>query len=179
MFTKNWYVAIWSYLTSTSTIGKNVQGNNVTINPSENYPLKLKYDNYPQYVPSVNKLRNSLSAGGGVILGTGTTPPTLDDYMLSGDLITTFTSSSTINITNNPELNEAFLTTIFTITNSGTDAFTIGEIGLIGNIKSNNTGTSVSDMSLLERTVLDSPVTIEASGVGQVTYTIRFNYPTE
>ena len=30
----------------------------------------------------------------------------------------------------------------------------------------------------VERTVLETPVTIPAGGVGQVTYTIRMNYPT-
>ena len=105
----------------------------------------------------------------GVIIGTGTTPPALDDYCLSGDLITTFTGS--VNITQELTDDGVSYTALYTITNIGTESFTIGEIGMYGGVTS---GVAV----LLERTVLDSPITIPAGSVGQVTYTIRFNYPT-
>lgn len=58
-----------------------------------------------------------------------------------------------------------------TITNNNETDITIGEVGIVY-----QTGSSYS--VLFERTVLESPITIPAGGVGQVTYTIRMNYPT-
>lgn len=121
--------------------------------------------------PYILGLRKSYTEYGGVIIGTGDTPPTIDDYCLSGDLITNFTYSSSA--TKTIDNNQASIRVLYTITNSGSDAFTIREIAL----KCGNT-TGTSGQCLVERTVLDTPVTIEPGGVGQITYTITFTYPT-
>ena len=59
---------------------------------------------------------------------------------------------------------------VLTITNNNATDITIGEVGIV--YQGSNTA------ALLERTVLDSPITIPAGGVSQITYTIRMNYPT-
>lgn len=64
---------------------------------------------------------------------------------------------------------------IYTITNSSATDITIAEVGLWGYI---NYAASSMENALLERTVLDEPVTIPAGGIGMVTYSIRYNYPT-
>ena len=126
------------------------------------------------YFASITRMATTISTSyPGIIIGTGDTPPTLDDYCLSGDLITSFTSS----VVPTYECNDsgATLTALCTITNSGSKAFTIREVGVFGKAGSSS---SASDACLVERTVLDAPLTIDPSGVGQLTYTIKFNYPT-
>lgn len=123
--------------------------------------------------PTPQKIRTSTTSYGGVVLGTGTVAPTLDDYKLSGDLITTVTASCSFTMT--PDENGITFKSLFTITNTGDSDITIGEIGLICNPY--NSSSAEVYKALLERTVLDSPVAIEAGGVGQVTYTIRMDFP--
>lgn len=109
----------------------------------------------------------------GIVIGTGNAAPTIEDYAFSGDIITTFAYSITQTFASDED--GAELTDVLTITNTGSADFTIREIGIVGNPSSSGNQKSM----LLERTVLDTPVTIPAGGVGQVTYTIRMDYPTE
>lgn len=111
----------------------------------------------------------------GVFLGDGTTPPTKNDYSLSGNVITTI--KTTITKTSDVYDDGVASSAVYTVTNTGSEAITISEICLFGRCNY-NTGTSVMSPFLLDRTLLDSPITIPAGGVGQVTYTIRMNYPT-
>ena len=74
-----------------------------------------------------------------------------------------------------PDESGLTITALYTITNTGSSAFTIGELGLIA---ATYTNVSTNSKCLVERTVLDTPVTIPAGGIGQVEYTITFNYPT-
>ena len=96
---------------------------------------------------------------GGVMFGDGNTPPTVDDFQLSGDHFTTYSSSVTH--TYDPDANEATVT--YTLTNTGSTDFTIREVG----------GICTSSAILAFREVLDSPVTIVAGGIGQVTIKIK------
>lgn len=110
------------------------------------------------------------SGYGGVFFGNGTTPPTLDDKTLSGDVISTITTTasavSSIDENGNPQI-----TASYTISNTGSEPVTISEVGLFE-------GLSNWGFVMIERTLLETPVTIAAGGIGQVTYTIKFNYPT-
>lgn len=101
--------------------------------------------------------------------GDGDTPPTIDDYQLSGNHFTTY--EVTVANQLNPESNSSVST--YTITNTGTSAFTIKEIGLFATAYS-----SGSQLGLIFREVLDTPVTIEAGGVGQVVLTLGVAIPT-
>lgn len=113
------------------------------------------------------------SATGGIVFGDGSAPVTPDDYTLSGNIISGITASCTVS--NELVDNVSTTKSIITITNGNDSDITISEVGLMAK-------TSLSDNAkysfLTERTVLDTPVTIPAGGIGQVTYTIRFNYPT-
>jgi hypothetical protein len=106
-------------------------------------------------------------------LGNGNAPPTYDDYCLAGDVFSTFAYSADRVQTHDES--GAGTKVVFTITNTGEEDFTISEIGMFAPASINNIRKSV----MYERTVLDPPVTIPAGGVGQVTYTVRMNYPTE
>ena len=172
MFTKNWYKTI-AHAMQTG-IGTFININNesktmtcgsISIGSDAGGGVTIPYMKY--LVKSMNS--------NGAHIGTGTTPPTIDDYCFSGDIIKDFTYSCSL--TRNYDENGSSITALYTITNTGGTAFTIGEIGLIANLGNDNS-SNITYFALLERTVLETPVTIEPGGVGQVTYTIRINYPT-
>lgn len=181
MFTKNWYKMIYgcSADVTLADVGMtNVYGQVETSNTkmgslwycgtrfgvnSGSYPSPCMYRAYFM-------LPHSINSYGGVFFGDGSTPPTADDYILSGNFITTATASSAV--TKSADETGVTITGTYTITNTGTEDITIAEVGLFES--TNNNGCRY----MMERTVLDSPVTIEPGGVGQVTYTIRMNYPT-
>lgn len=114
----------------------------------------------------------------GVIFGNGTTPVTASDYKLSGSVITTFNETHKTTFT--PDTSGFSISTLYTITNtSSSNAITISEVGLIsqGAYMDSSSSSSSGSYFLVERTLLDTPITIAPNGVGQVTYTIRINYP--
>lgn len=119
----------------------------------------------------------------GVVFGDGTVAPSTDDYCLSGNAITGLVKGTNVTIASRLERGDAYeeQTCVYTISNTSAKAITIGEIALAG---AYYTGTGTNSAAsyrtmpfIIERTVLDSPITIEAGGIGQVTYTIRMNYP--
>lgn len=100
----------------------------------------------------------------GIVFGTGSTPPTIDDYKLesiiSGGLTGTFTYS----------INNATGIIKIILTNTSGNDITISEIGwqAYNAYKYNNSASN--GIALMDRTVLDTPVTIEASSIGVVEY---------
>ena len=177
MITKNYYrVLAYLFTRKDNEIRiKNYLGNDKTIpNSSTIFSLAWGLDKNDAFTASMRYLRSSLGDSSGVILGDGDTPPTPDDYRLAGEIITDFTYSGSLTHV----VSDTAITAkaIYTITNTSDTEITIKEVGLMGaNFASQLTG---AQRFLLERTVLDTPVTIPAGGVGQVEYTVTFNYPT-
>lgn len=122
--------------------------------------------------------RPSSKCGCGVFFGSGNTPSTIDDYKLAGDVITGCTCSYVDKSTYESDGSASTLTYEYTITNNNDTEITIGEIGLFFETywKSSNT-TNIHYFNMFERTALETPITIPAGGVGQVTYTIKMEYP--
>lgn len=165
MLTKNWYAAIAARMLGGNGrffSGRMVHGATANMYPADSF----KPANYIQTLNTDNST--------GVILGTGNTPATPDDYKLAGDTITTFSYSSNGESKETDKGYECNAT--YTITNTGTSAFTISEIGFLMPLYTSSSGSD--GKMLIERTVLDNPLTIEAGGIGVLTYTIRMNYPT-
>ena len=117
----------------------------------------------------------------GILFGTGNTQPTVDDITLSGDAvpIASFSKNHTYKSAYKEDCVE--ISTIITLTNNTEAAITIGEIGLFSNFYYEYDSSSYYPRHyypfMIERTALETPITIPAGGVGQVTYTIRMNYP--
>ena len=176
MFTKNWYKALAA--TATQTSGKDtytaIDGVTTNLVTNNEYYIQYGRDTETKQCPSIYRMRTSYSSSSGVILGTGNTPPTIDDCKLSGDLVTGYIYSVTV--THNIDEYGVTSTALYTITNTSSKTITIGEIGLMAVLSSG--GANAQSQALVERTVLEAPLTIEPEGVGQLTYTIRFNYPT-
>lgn len=108
-----------------------------------------------------------------VVLGDGSDEPKIDDYKLSGNIITGISSTVSRNVSTDGD--DAIISSVFTVTNNNSNDITISEVAYCGNVCGISTGGAAG---LFERTVLESPITIPAGGVGQVTYTIRIKHPT-
>lgn len=113
----------------------------------------------------------------GIVFGNGQDAESIDSYTMSGDLFTDYTVSSVQSF--EIDDNGMVRVVMFTLTNTGSEDFTISELGLVTYAYITNTnGYCYENNFLLERTVLENPITIPANGgVGQVTYTIRMDYP--
>lgn len=176
MFTKNWHRMIGHILcyNEASVEYKNTQGSTiVSTGNAQTSHLIIGSTTAAHYIPSMYYVRTKLSGDGGVIFGTGTVPPTIDDYALSGNIVTTITYSAAIEKIVDGE--GVTMRGLYTLTNVGAEPVTIGEIALKCGV---NGSSASSNAVIVERTVLETPITIEPGGVGQVTYTIRMNYPT-
>lgn len=106
-------------------------------------------------------------ATGGVILGDGNTAPTVNDYRLSGNMLTTFSAS--ISISRTTLADQFYGTATYTITNTGADTLNIREIA--ASIPSVATDKRI----LLTRDVLPSPVIIEPGETGILAYKIKIS----
>ena len=106
----------------------------------------------------------------GVSFGTGTTPAVASNYKLESILSSaqiSVATPSTVSFSRFDAYDEYSVT--FGVTNKTAEAITISEVGL-------TTMPNAFYHALLDRTVLDTPVTIPANQSKQITYTIRFNY---
>jgi hypothetical protein len=132
------------------------------------------------FFADMNNLQNVGSSASGVRLGDGTVPPTPEDWNLSGSMITTFVMTSVVTgvIADDGSCTK---TATYTITNSGSTDIVISEIGYFGAIQTHYTNANYNQKStvlhLLDRTLLEEPVTIPPGGIGQVTYSITIGEP--
>lgn len=112
----------------------------------------------------------------GVVIGSGNTPPTQDDYMLE-NLIT---SASVIGVVNAVRLiddGKPCLIMNVTVMNESGETITIREIGLISYdyfCATSQTGGSASNQNVLvDRTLLTSPVTLASGDCTDIEYKIK------
>ena len=106
------------------------------------------------------------SSKGGVVFGDGDTPATAEDYKLAGNIIKGFTAIANLS----SSINDGLAQIIATYTINASSEVTIKEIAAFADSRNGS--------YIVDRTVLDTPVTIPAGGIGQVEYTITFNLPT-
>lgn len=161
MILLNYYKSVGiASLGNSSDILVKTNGTEYSVNPTQAL-------NGIEMATALGTPRTSYSEG--TVFGNGDTPPALEDYKLSGNVITGISATAVVNCVY--EANGITTTATYTITNNNSESVTIKEIGVC-------TNTSSTNYVLVERTVLESPVTIEPGGVGQVTYTIKMVYPT-
>lgn len=124
----------------------------------------------PNVKTAMQKMQMGYTSGYGVILGKGDAIEDYYDYKLSGGMITGYTYSMTISSGRDDKGN--YVKGKYTITNNNSSAFTVKEVGLLYYWSGSD-----SYQCLIDRTVLDTPITINSGGVGQLEYTIRVNNP--
>lgn len=201
MFVRNWYKAraaeiadkYIEILGSESNYPKLVSVDGTT--PSQKY--SGKYQSVPGYTSWQNAMKyakfdcdvsapieqsssSSRPFDCRTFFGSGTTTPTIDDYRLEGAIAMNCTESHVVETSYAEDGTSATRKITYTITNNNDEPITIGEIGIFvcacwqTNYSGNKKYTAYP--YLYERTVLESPITIPAGGVGQVTYSITENY---
>ena len=183
MFLKNYYIAL-SYA-AREVSEQYIEGNtpvHVGGNAVPAGTFGKAYENILFYARNIDRTKPSMSNvlyqlgtgtdGGGVAFGDGDTAPTLDDYTLSGSVVSGISVSPAVS----REFADGKMVYkgVYTITNTSDTAKTIKEIGLFCTV----TTEYPRYQMCVERTVLDEPVTIEAGGIGMVEYIIYVEIPT-
>ena len=167
MVTRNWYNQFKAMLARAVIPGGMIVWDGSTdnagyyVNSMSNQPDTLSF-----YVKNV-----VYSVTEGIVLGSGTTPATMDDHKLEAQI----TSGLSVSVVRAADANSNASFTL-TITNLSDKDITIGEIGIVDTCYRGNNSNTIS-YALTERTVLDAPITIPGGGVGLVTYTISMTMP--
>ena len=161
MLTKNFYSYMRAALQNTTAV--------FTLKNGGTQPSVITFASFTPPFAAMNKhVVNTNDIG--VSFGIGTTPANPTDYKLENSLPNTQISvsvPSAVSYSRGDTFDEYSVT--FGVTNITTDAISISEIGLIA-------APQTAYPVLVDRTVLDTPVTIPAGQSKQITYTIRFNY---
>lgn len=176
MFLRNWYKGIAACMRGDANdTFQNLLGNATKLVTNGSFLGYMVNSNSTSSIcPTMAYTRQSLTnVYPGVIFGTGNEPPTVDDYKLSGEIVTGFDCS--ISLIKTYDDSGTKIEGLYTITNASADPITIGEVAMLVAL---GNSTAQSYAGLVERTALETPITIEPGGVGQVTYTIEFKYPT-
>ena len=129
------------------------------------------YYMFDEFASPGNNGLTSQTTAGGIAFGTGDTPPTLNDYWLSGDLITTV---GIVAVTITTKIVDGVYTFVnaITVNNSGSETIVINEMAMIP--FAYYSGSSQAP-AMVDRTVLDTPLTLAPGEQGVITYT--FNLP--
>ena len=161
MLTKNFYALMRIALGKTkSTV---TDTGNITNTPS--YNSSSWYGVFPAMC--VYKNSNSDQY---VSFGNGATPATVNDYKLESEISTGISVTYQNTVTTEQTDSHILWTATFGVTASVET--TISEIGLFSKVYT----PSGYFYTLVDHTVLDTPITIPAGESKQITYTIRFNY---
>ena len=120
-------------------------------------------------VYSANNSQLTSANGGGILIGTGTTPPTVNDYKLENQITSGFGSTTSFPNSDSAVYNTKGIVSCCTITNSSqTDNLVINEIGYIK-------GRAGYWNILYDRIVLDTSITIAPGATKTIEY--RLNMP--
>jgi hypothetical protein len=129
------------------------------------------------FLNSPTKAVTKDATAAGISVGTGSTAATEDDWQLENTLTTGINITLTETAYGNDAPGIPYVQYKVTVTNTGSDPITVKEIGYkqtVGSVRyPGATSDSGSRVFLLDRTVLDTPVTIAAGDAGIITYKLR------
>ena len=109
-------------------------------------------------------------SGSVFVFGTSDTPPSVNDYTLAGEFISGIAIDQSLTSYSTGDTN--VLTQRLYVRNTGASTITIKEVGRTGNLSYHTTSWSTTTDScsfLIERTVLDEPLTLAAGESGIIT----------
>ena len=140
-----------------------------SLTSSSAVPNEMNPFRYMNNIYSCNSNQLESTNGGGIIIGTGTTPPTVNDYKLENQITSGFGSTTSFPNSDSAVYNAKGIVSCCTITNSSqTDNLVINEIGYIK-------GRAGYWNILYDRIVLDTPITIAPGATKTIEY--RLNMP--
>lgn len=121
----------------------------------------------------------SSSGSCGVLIGSGSTPATREDYKLESQITSGISALNTysVPVIAVDENGVCTVSTSFALKNTTEEDITIREIGVYAWV--NTSSGSAYAHILLERTVLDQPITIKPGLAKVLTYKITFNQPSQ
>ena len=173
MITNNYEALISQTIVSSSV----VYGNNKVVDVNNEVRYLCGSIGFPNSVSGSVTL-NATSAG--ISIGTGNVPATKNDTNLestiTGDVIITMISTTVGNEING----DPFLKYIFSVVNTDSSALTIREIGYKQTLTTTifpGYTSSTSVVCLLDRTVFDTPIVIQAGDAGVVEYKLKIIKP--
>ena len=183
MFTNNFKKLMFSFLFGNKSTSPD---NNEVPSSFTSLPTLQNLSNYSRQIHTITGdykpmwccVRNALSTisrtgtmgNGYLMLGTGTTTPTADDYRLESPITTNLSCDSV-------SVSRTSLTKTYTatFTNSGSSDITVTEVGFIVYILYDfSSSDEYPDHFLMDRTVLETPITIPAGESRTVTYELSF-----
>jgi hypothetical protein len=110
----------------------------------------------------------------GFAFGDGTTPPTEDDYKLSGNIISTL-SLYTFSIYASEDGDTAYRAFNMTLNNTGDEPVTISEIAWFAPMR--RASGSNNALCMYDRTLLPEPITIQPGAAENIVYKIGITIP--
>lgn len=129
------------------------------------------------FLSSPTKAVTNDANAAGISVGTGNTAATEDDWQLENTLTTGINITLTETAYGNDAPGIPYVQYSVTVTNTGSEPITVKEIGYKQTVGSVRYPGAANDSSakvfLLDRTVLDTPVTIAAGDAGIITYKLR------
>lgn len=176
MLTKNFYIWAMATLTNQTIINGYVGVDGTTYNA-----VRATSSAFMRWWEGMRTLGTSAPTPGSgytmseARIGTGVTPATADDYTLESMITSGISIVNPSAVTVTKENGYVAVYATYTVTNTGTTSLAVSEIGLFGTGFIASNGISM----LTDRTVLESPIVINPGEAKPITYTIRFNYPTE
>lgn len=184
MLTQNYYNLIANMIGSagteygTSTIGADAKNPGLIWIDVFGVPYDQGYTfgyRFPYTVDASPRLNVTDRNNAGIIVGTDGTAPTIRDIRL-GSMITSGVSmslASTKHGCDTPGI--PYVEYKISVTNTGNDPITIREIGYRQSINYENSSSSYSysRLVLLDRTVLEEPLTIQAGDSGIIDYKLQ------
>lgn len=137
---------------------------------------------YPAYISgsvssSVDISSNTSAHNIGIYIGTGNTAPTADDYTLESPLTSSSVSRTSTSPNSSAILDEnnnvIGVRRMVTYQNITSDNIVVKEIGTFWNDFYDSSGSNHA-LFLIERTVLDEPVTLEPNGTITVAFDMTY-----
>lgn len=129
---------------------------------------------FPYAVPSASVSVDTTINYRGIYIGSGDTPATENDYTLQNFISSGINSTGTIthNVDANNNPYKAFTITLTNTTNSN---ITIKEVGYAISCYASNTFNGSTSMiyMLIDRTVLETPLTVPANGTAILYYELK------
>lgn len=169
MITNNFKKAV--QLLITSKYSDFVNNMNLVDVNGNNKLLKYVHDSYlefykfPKWMRTYQKTNNYLN---GIFFGNGEKQASEDDYKLDGAILNEkLECMITLSAENDGDVRN--LVGTYTLRNISDSGITIKEVGLVGYTSDYNT----SGYFLIDRTLLDEPLTLAAGETGEITYTIE------
>ncbi|MBO7211322.1 MAG: hypothetical protein J6V44_10020 [Methanobrevibacter sp.] len=188
MITKNFE----NYLASILSFANNISNASCGLQVFTTYGMPRFVYQY-QYIPAgsgvlwfpgkVNAEPSFSNGNGGIVIGKGTTPPTKDDIALE-DIITSGVTV-TVTLVDSKTVTPGYPQIEFnlTVTNTSNEEITISEIGYQQLIYVGSGPTAVYSSSppaaicLFDRTVFETPITIQSGDAGVIEYTLCVTTP--